>query len=125
MQPAAIETNMKTLSDYIKGEDMYYRMILTYNFSDDDTRSSFEELVEELGFIKAEDQSTYVLPYGNKTSKDVLEPIVKWSEDEDIKISADDFVQLFYLAYETADENKVIKIASKFLKYNPKTKGLI
>lgn len=104
---------------------MYYRMILTYNFSDDDTRSSFEELVEELGFIKAEDQSTYVLPYGNKTSKDVLEPIVKWSEDEDIKISADDFVQLFYLAYETADENKVIKIASKFLKYNPKTKGLI
>ena len=25
---------------------MYYKMILTYNFSDDDTRSSFEELVE-------------------------------------------------------------------------------
>lgn len=104
---------------------MYYRMILTYNFSDDDTRSSFEKLVEELGFMEAEDQSTYVLPYVNKISKEVLDPIVKWSEDKDIKVSADDFVQLFYLAYETNDEKKVNKIASKFLKYNPKTKGLI
>lgn len=104
---------------------MYYRMILTYNFSEDDTRSSFEELVEDLGFVEAEDQSTYVLPYGNKTSKDVLEPIIKWSDDKDIKISADDFVQLFYLAYETVDGKKIHKIASKFLKYNSKTKGLI
>lgn len=38
-------------------------MILTYNFSDDDTRSSFEALGENLGFVEAEDQSTYVLPY--------------------------------------------------------------
>ncbi len=119
------ETNMTSLPNYIKGEDMYYRMILTYNFSDDETRSSFEELVEKLGFVKAEDQSTYVLPYVDKTSKDILEPIGKWSVDKDIKISADDFVQLFYLAYETVDGKKVFKIASKFLKYNPKTKGLI
>lgn len=105
---------------------MYFRMILTYNFSDDDTRSSFEELVEEFDFFEAEDQSTYVLPYVKyKKSKDVLEQIVKWSEDKDIKISSDDFVQLFYLAYETNDEKKVNKIASKFLKYNPKTKGII
>lgn len=104
---------------------MYYRMILTYNFSDNDTRSSFEKLVEELGFVEAEDQSTYVLPYVNKKSKDILEPIVKWSMDKDTKISADDFVQLFYLTYVTVVEKKVNKIASKFLKYNPKTKGLI
>ena len=78
---------------------MYYRMILTYNFSDDDTRLSFEELVQGLGFVKAEDQSTYVLPYGDKTLKVILEPIVEWSEDKDIKISADDFVQLFYIAF--------------------------
>ena len=66
---------------------MYYRMILTYNFSDDDTRSSFEELVEVLGFVEAEDQSTDVLPYVvQKQSKDVTEPIVIWSEDKDIKI---------------------------------------
>lgn len=104
---------------------MYYRMILTYNFSDDDTRSSFEELVEVLGFVEAEDQSTDVLPYVvQKQSKDVTEPIVIWSEDKDIKISADDFVQLFYLAYETIEGKKIHKIASKFMRYNSKTKGL-
>ena len=105
---------------------MFYRMILTYNFSEDDTRSSFDELVEGFGFVEAEDQSTYVLPYKpfNK-SKDIIDPIVKWSEDKDIKISSDDFVQLFYLAYDVNDEKKVNKIASRFLKYNQKTKGLI
>lgn len=105
---------------------MKYRMIITYNFSEDETRSTFEELVEELGFVEAEDQSTYVLPYViKKVSKDVVDPIVKWSGDKDNQISADDFVQLFYLAYDAADEKKVNKIASKYLKYNSKTKGLI
>ena len=119
---------MKHITTFINEntEDMKYRMILTYDFSDDDTRSSFEELVEELGFVKAEDQSTYVLPYViQKQSKDVIEPIVKWSEDKDVKISTDDFVQLFYLAYEIIEGKKVYKISSKFLKYNSKTKGLI
>jgi hypothetical protein len=100
-------------------------MILTYNFSDDDTRSSFEELVEQLGFVEAEDQSTYVLPYIiNKKSNDVLKPIVAWSENKDIKISSDDFVQLFYLVLDVNDVKKACKIASKFLKYNHKTKSL-
>ena len=44
--------------------------------------------------------------------------------DKDIKISADDFVQLFYLAYETIEGKKIHKIASKFMRYNSKTKGL-
>lgn len=62
---------------------MKYRMIITYNFSEDETRSTFEKLVEELGFVEAEDQSTYVLPYViKKVSKDVVDPIVKWSEDK-------------------------------------------
>lgn len=105
---------------------MYNRMILTYNFSDDETRSSFEELVEKPGFVEAEDQSTYVLPLSiNKKSKDVLEPIIKWSENKETKISTDDFVQLFYLVYEANVGKKIHKIASKYLKYNPKTKGLI
>lgn len=104
---------------------MDYRMILTYNFSEDDTRSSFEELVESLGFVEAEDQSTHALPLSiNKKSKDILEPIIKWSEDKEIIISIDDFVQLFYLVYETIEGKKVYKIASKYLTYNAKTKGL-
>ena len=115
------------INNYLKKvHNMIYRMIITYNFSEDETRSTFEELVDALGFVEAEDQSTYVLPYViNKVSKDVVDPIVKWSEGTDNQISADDFVQLFYLAYDAADEKKVNKIASKYLKYNPKTKGLI
>ena len=115
------------INNYLKKvHNMKYRMIITYNFSEDETRSTFEELVDALGFVEAEDQSTYVLPYViNKVSKDVVDPIVKWSEGTDNQISADDFVQLFYLAYDAADEKKVNKIASKYIKYNPKTKGLI
>lgn len=115
------------INNYLKKvHNMKYRMIITYNFSEDETRSTFVELVDALGFVEAEDQSTYVLPYViNKVSKDVVGPIVKWSEGTDNQISADDFVQLFYLAYDAADEKKVNKIASKYLKYTPKTKGLI
>ena len=105
---------------------MYYRMILTYNFSDDDTRSSFEELVEELGFVEAEDQSTYVLPYSKSLkSTDVTKAIRDWSMGKEIRISQEDFVQLFYLSSLTINEKKVTKIASKYMKYNPQTKGLI
>lgn len=117
---------MKDVKTYINENKttMYYRMILTYNFSDDDTRSSFEELVEELGFVEAEDQSTYVLPYViNKKSKDVTEPIVEWSENEDIFISEDDFVQLFYILKDTANGGKT-KIASKYLSYDADSDGL-
>lgn len=119
---------MKHITTFLNDnkEDMYYRMILTYDFSDDATRSSFEELAEKLGFVKAEDQSTYVLPYVmQKQSKDVIEPIVKWSEDKDTKISTDDFIQLFYLLFVTVEGNKVCKIVSRYLKYSPKTRGLI
>ena len=116
---------MKHITAFINEntEDMCYRMILTYDFSDDATRSSFEELVEGLGFVDAEDQSTYVLPYViQKQSKDVVEPIKKWSTAKDIEITEEDFVQLFYLI---KDNDEKRKIASKYLKYNPKTEGLI
>lgn len=105
---------------------MYYKMILTYNFSDDDTRSSFEELVEGLGFVEADDQSTHVLPYSNSLkSTDITKAIGDWSLEKDIQISKEDFVQLFYLSSLTIIGKKVTKIASKYMKYNPKTKGLM
>ena len=104
---------------------MYYKHVLTYNFSDDETRSSFMELVEELGYFEAEDQSTYVLPYSRLLkSTDVTKAIEDWSMENDIHISKGDFVQLFFLAPVPAKETKVIKMASKFMKYNPTTKGL-
>lgn len=104
---------------------MYYKHILTYNFSEDDTRSSFMELVEGLGYIEAEDQSTYVLPSSKSLkAQDVADAIVDWSKEKDIKITKDDFVQLFYLSSLTAGDQKVTKMASKFMQYNPTTKGL-
>ena len=36
-----------------------YKQLITYNFSNDDTRESFEEMIEDMGFEKQEDQSTY------------------------------------------------------------------
>ena len=105
---------------------MYYKHILTYNFSKDDTRASFMELVEGLGYIEAEDQSTYVLPSDKGlTLVDATKAIEDWSTQSDVKISKDDFVQLFYLAPVAVNDKKVTKMASKFMKYNPKNKGLI
>ena len=104
---------------------MYYKHILTYNLSEDETRSSFMELVEGLGYMEAEDQSTYVLPSGKAlTLIDATKAIVDWSTQRDIQISKEDFVQLFYLATVKSNDTKVTKIASKFMKYNPITKEI-
>lgn len=104
---------------------MYYKHILTYNFSEDDTRASFMELVEGLGYMEAEDQSTYVLPSSKSLkAKDVADAIVDWSKEKDIKISKEDFVQLFYLAPVQINDKKVTMMASKFMKYIPTTNGL-
>lgn len=116
---------MKSLLEYLKEQNMYYRHVLTYNFSNDDTRASFKELVEGLGYIEAEDQSTYVMPYSSSLkSTQITDAIKKWSEGKDVIISSDDFVQLFYLLLVSDSEKKVTKISSRFLKYDAKSKGL-
>lgn len=116
---------MKTLSSYTKEQSMYYRHVLTYNFSDDDTRSSFRELVEEMGYIEAEDQSTYVLPYGESLKfKNVVATIVEWSKKKKNNMNPEDFVQLFYLGSIIENDRRVTKMASRFMKYNTKTKSM-
>jgi len=82
------------------------------------------ELVEGLGYMKAEDQSTFVLPSGEALDE-ATKPIVDWSAQRDVRISKEDFVHLFYLAPVEADDKKVTKMADKFMKYNPTTKGLM
>lgn len=106
---------------------MYYRHILTYNFSDDGTRSSFVELIERSGYIKAEDQSTYVLPYDSLTSSQTLiSAIQTWIAENNPDFVQGDFIQLFYLmGYKIGYEQKITKIASKYMPYNPRTKSLI
>ena len=116
---------MKTFSEFVANDSMYYRHILTYNFSKDETRSSFMELIGPLGYIEAEDQSTYVLPYDdNLNIEPFCDAIIKWSSDKKITIEKDDFVQIFHLCFAVENSKVIRKIASKYLKYNDKTKGL-
>lgn len=102
---------------------MYYKHVLTYDFSDDETRESFKKLIEEMGYVEAEDQSTYVLPYSKLIqSKEIADAIEAWSKN--VEICLDDFVQIFYLVTVSSRDNKVTKIGSRFLKYDSKNKGL-
>lgn len=117
---------MKPLPEYLKDKIMNYRQILTYNFSDNDTRTSFEDLLNDNGYIKAEDQSTYVLPYdsGLRVSA-IKDKIIDWSSAKETMIDASDFVQIFFLSEVKAGAKVIIKMSSKFLKFDSKTKGLI
>ena len=38
---------------------MYYKQVLTYTISDNDSRASFEELLDDMGFVEMPDQSTW------------------------------------------------------------------
>ena len=58
-----------------------YKQLITYNFSNDDTRESFEEIIEDMGFEKKEDQSTYTLRARSDVSvREMKNEIVNWSE---------------------------------------------
>ena len=74
-----------------------YKQIITFDFSDDDTRVSFEGLLEKLGFEKAEDQSTYLLTI--RSSLDITsikQQIKQWSTEDDLYFQDDDFVQIYH-----------------------------
>jgi len=64
-----------------------------------------------------------VLP-SDEALDEATKPIVDWITQKDVQISEEDFVHLFYLAPVRANDKKVTKMASKFMKYNSKTKGL-
>lgn len=38
-----------------------YKQLITYNFSNTDTRYSFEEMIEDMGFERPEGQTAYVM----------------------------------------------------------------
>ena len=119
---------MKHISTFIneKTEDMYYKQLLTYTISNDEARSSFEELLTNMGFIDMPDQSTLALPFSTKlTSSDVVNKIISWSKDKDITIDKNDFVQLFRATpVKVAENTHHAGIDSRKLVYDPVTKGL-
>ena len=61
---------MKHITTYINEntEDMYYKQLLTYTISNNETRSSFKELLTNMGFIDMPDQSTWALPFSTNVA---------------------------------------------------------
>lgn len=105
---------------------MNYKQVLTYNFSEDDTRNSFEELLNDMGFRNMPDQSTWALPFGSRlTNQSVINKIIDWSKDIDNVIKRSDFVHVFRaVAVEDRDGELYPGLNSVFLRYDVTTKGL-
>lgn len=103
-----------------------YRHVLTFNFSDDETRLSFEELMEDMGFKQAEDQSTYVLDLEvDLPSLIVKQQVIRWSQSRNVYIEKEDFVQLFYSTAISSEEGRrVPAIGARLLTYDEETEGL-
>ena len=71
-----------------------YKALVTYNFSDDDTRDSFTELLVDLGFENQPDQSTYALAGGSELPIEyVKQRIIQWSKG--VVIRTKDCVQIY------------------------------
>ena len=97
---------------------MYYKAVLTYDFSDDDTRDSFCDLIMGMGFLEASDQSTFKLPLKCPLSRIDLEREIKeWSLEEDVIITEDDFIQFFYAVPAPYEGKKVAGIESRYMSY--------
>lgn len=104
-----------------------YKQLITYNFSNADTRYSFEEMIEDMGFDKQADQSTYTLRVRSDVSvREMKNEIVNWSECVESYIDVEDRVDLYYVTVTELDEfhkAPVIDLAS--FVYDVETEGLV
>ena len=103
-----------------------YKQLITYNFSNDETRESFEEMIEDLGFDKQEDQSTYTLRARSDVSvREMKNEIVNWSECAESYIDVEDRVVLYYVTVvELYEFHKDPVIDSVSFVYDVETEGL-
>jgi len=104
-----------------------YKQLKTYNFSNDETRESFEEMIEDMGFEKQEDQSTYTLRARSDVSvREMKNEIINWSECAESYIDVEDRVALFYVTVVQLDEfHKAPVIDSVSFVYDIETEGLV
>ena len=104
-----------------------YKQLITYNFSNDETRESFEEMIEDMGFEKQEDQSAYTLRVRSDVSVRVMKnEIINWSECVESYIDVEDRVDLYYVTVAELDEfNKAPVIDSVSFVYDVETEGLV
>ena len=103
-----------------------YKQLITYNFSNDETRESFEEMIEDMGFDKQEYQSTYTLRARSDVSvREMKKEIVNWSECAESYIDVEDRVDLYYVTVVELDEfHKAPIIDSVSFVYDIETEGL-
>ena len=104
-----------------------YKQLITYNFSNDETRESFEEMIEDMGFDKQDDQSTYTLRARSDVSvREMKNEIVNWSECAESYIDVEDRVDLYYVMVAELDEfHRVPVIDSVSFVYDVETEGLV
>ena len=104
-----------------------YKQLITYNFSNDETRESFEEMIEDMGFDIREDQSTYTLRARSDVSvREMKNEIVNWSECAESYIDVEDRVDLYYVTVVQLDEfHKSPVIDSVSFVYDVETEGLV
>ena len=104
-----------------------YKQLITYNFSNDETRYSFEEMIEDMGFEKREDQSTYTLRARSDVPvREMKNEIVNWSECAESYIDVEDRVDLYYVTVVELDEfHKAPVIDSVSFVYDVETEGLV
>ena len=103
-----------------------YKQLITYNFSNADTRYSFEEMIEDMGFDRPEGQTAYVLRARSDVSvREMKNEIVNWSECAESYIDVEDRVDLYYVTVAELDEfNKAPVIDSVSFVYDVETDGL-
>lgn len=91
------------------------------------TRESFEEMIEDMGFDKQADQSTYTLRARSDVSvREMKNEIVNWSECAESYIDVDDRVDLYYVTVSDIDEfHKTPVIDSVSFVYDVETEGLV
>ena len=103
-----------------------YQQLITYNFSNDETRESFEEMIEDSGFDRPDGQTAYVLRARSDVSvREMKNEIVNWSECVESYIDVEDRVDLYYVTVAELDEfNKAPVIDLVSFVYDVETEGL-
>ncbi|MFT4223292.1 hypothetical protein [Dysgonomonas sp.] len=81
-----------------------FKAVITYTFKKG-SREDFEEFLDECGFEKQEDQSTYAMPYYN--SVDINEVCEAMEEYCSENLKKGDIVDFFTLVYIDKDKKEV------------------
>ena len=75
-----------------------YKQLITYNLSNVETRESFEEMIEDMGFDRPDGQTAYILRARSDVSaREMKSEIVNWSECVGSYIDVEDRVDLYYV----------------------------